>query len=199
MKASKKLSPEKDAPMKWHTQAGNITTNLKVKVDSTLTALSATNIVTWRCHMNYCTKGRYDMILGRYVLTESELILKFSEHVIKSDDGPFNGSTTPMVDLGKYIFKDLNTGKITPEEFFTNVYAEEVYESEHVRTATKRLHVILDAKYEKSYLHKVMENRCQYLTMTQRNELLKLLQKPEEFFDGTLGTWKIDPVDFRLK
>ena len=37
-----------------------------------------------------------------------------------------------MVDLGTYIFKDLNTGKITPEELFTNAYAKEVYESQHV-------------------------------------------------------------------
>ena len=37
-----------------------------------------------------------------------------------------------------------------------------------------------------------MDNRCQYLTMTQHNELLKLLQKSEEFFDGTLGTWLIE-------
>ena len=71
-----------------------------------------------------------------------------------------------MVDLGTYIFKYLNTGKITPEESFTNAYVEEVYESEHVRTATKRLCVILDAKYGKSDLHQVMENQCQHLTMT---------------------------------
>ena len=44
-----------------------------------------------------------------------------------------------------------------------------------------------------------MENQCQHLTMTQRNELLKLLQKFEELFDGTLGTRKTDPVDFELK
>ena len=35
--------------------------------------------------------------------------------------------------------------------------------------------------------------------MTQHNELLKLLQKLEELFGGTLGTWKIDPVYFELK
>ena len=50
--------------------------------------------------MDYSTKGRYDMILGRYVLTESGLILKFSEHVIKADNVRFKGSTTPKVDLG---------------------------------------------------------------------------------------------------
>ena len=44
-----------------------------------------------------------------------------------------------------------------------------------------------------------MENQCQHLTRAQHNELLELLQILEELFDGTLGTWKIDPVDFELK
>ena len=95
-----------------------------------------------------------------------------------------------MVDLGTHVFKDLNIRKITPKQYFTNAYIEEVYEPEHVRTINKLLRVILDAKYKKGDLHKVMENQCQHLTVTQRNELLKLLQKFEEFFDGTLDTWK---------
>ena len=65
----KKLSSEKYAPMKWHMQAGSITTNLKVKVNSTLPALSATNVVTWKCHVDDSAKGRYDTILGKYLLT----------------------------------------------------------------------------------------------------------------------------------
>ena len=44
-----------------------------------------------------------------------------------------------------------------------------------------------------------MKNQCQLLKKTQRNELLKLLQKSDELFDVTLGTWKTDPVDFELK
>ena len=44
--------------MQWHTQAGNITTNIKVKVDFTLPALRATNVVTWRCHIDDSVKGR---------------------------------------------------------------------------------------------------------------------------------------------
>ena len=32
-----------------------------------------------------------------------------------------------MVDLGMYIFKDLNTEKITAEESFTVAYIKEVY------------------------------------------------------------------------
>ena len=81
-----------------------------------------------------------------------------------------------MVYLGTYEFKYLNTGKVTPKVSFTNAYTEELYELEHVRTDTKRLRVILDAKYEKADSHKVMETQCQHITVTQCNELLKLLQ-----------------------
>ena len=44
-----------------------------------------------------------------------------------------------------------------------------------------------------------MENRCQHLTITQRNELLKLLQKFKELLDRTLSTWKTSPVEMELK
>ena len=44
-----------------------------------------------------------------------------------------------------------------------------------------------------------MKNQFQNLTETQGNDLPKLLQKIEYFFDGTLGTWKTYPVYFILK
>ena len=100
--------------MQWYTQAGNITSDLKVNVDFTLPALNATNAMTWKFHVDDSNNCRCDMILGQYLLTELGLNLKFSEHFIKADYGPFNRSTTPMVDLGTYIFKYLNTEKITP-------------------------------------------------------------------------------------
>ena len=57
---------------------------------------------------------------------------------------------------------------------------------------------MLDARYEKEDLNKVIKNQCQYLTETKCNELLKLLLKFEEIFDGTRGTWKTDPLYFEL-
>ena len=51
--------------MQWHTQAGNITTNQKVKINVTLPELSATKKLMWRCHLDDSAKGRYEMVLDR--------------------------------------------------------------------------------------------------------------------------------------
>ena len=82
-----------------------------------------------------------------------------------------------MIDLGTYEFKDLNIGNITTKESFTNAYAEEIYELEQVFNSTKESNVILDDKYNKADLNKVMKNQCQHLIETQHNELMKLSQK----------------------
>ena len=80
-----------------------------------------------------------------------------------------------------------------------NSCVEEVYELEHVRTYTELLCVILYNKYLKEYLNEVVKNQCQHLKEIQQDDLLKLLQKFEELFDVTLGTWEIDPVYFELE
>ena len=79
--------------------------------------------------MEDSTKGTYSVIVGRYLWTELGWILKFSEHVIKSDDGCLMGDTASMAGLGACVFKDLYTGEIKPEELCTEAYIKEVYES----------------------------------------------------------------------
>ena len=44
--ANRKINPKREAVMQSHTQEGNITTNINVKIDITLPGLSATKIVT---------------------------------------------------------------------------------------------------------------------------------------------------------
>ena len=44
-----------------------------------------------------------------------------------------------------------------------------------------------------------MKNKYQKLTEGKWTYIPDLLQKLEYFYDGTLGTWKTDPVDFELK
>ena len=95
-----RLGLKKDYVVQWHTQAGNIATDLKVGLDFTLPEISATNSVTWKFHADDSIKGRYDMILGRNILIELGLNLKLFDRIIEADDGYFKGSTAPMVDLG---------------------------------------------------------------------------------------------------
>ena len=90
--------------MQCHNQEDDININIKVKIDFTLPEISATEIVMWNCHTDDSAKVRYDMILGRDLLTELVLNIKLSEHVIEADYQPLKGLTAPMVDLGKYEF-----------------------------------------------------------------------------------------------
>ena len=74
--------------------------------------------------MDDSAKGRLYMVVDRDLLTALGLNLNFSGQVIEENDGPFNGSASPMADLGTYEFKYLNTRKITPEESFINSYSK---------------------------------------------------------------------------
>ena len=61
--------------------------------------------MTWDCHVDYSAKGRYDILLGRYILTALGLNLKIYYHVIEANGGPFKSPAASMVDLGAYEFK----------------------------------------------------------------------------------------------
>ena len=71
--------------------------------------------MTWNYCVDDSTKVRYYMVLGRDILTALLLHPKFSYQVMEADGGPLKGYTAPMVNLGTYGFKYLNTGNITPE------------------------------------------------------------------------------------
>ena len=125
---------------------GNITTNLRIKIDFDLPEFSATKIVMWNFHVENSTKSRYGMILDRYLLILLRLDLKVSYCVINGSDGPFERCRAPMVNSGMHLFKILNKSKITPEEYFKISCVEGLYELEHLCNSTKQLHMILYAK-----------------------------------------------------
>ena len=74
----------------------------------TLPELSATKLLTFNFHVDDSAKGRYDLILGRDILTALGLNLKFPDHAIEAYDGPFKGYMASVVDMGTYEFKYLN-------------------------------------------------------------------------------------------
>ena len=74
-----KLKPKHLTETTWETQAGKFTTSEKVNVDFCLLESSGTKIVSFKCHVDRSTNSRYNMILGRYLLTTLGLYLKFAE------------------------------------------------------------------------------------------------------------------------
>ena len=96
-KASKKVTPKEDVAMKLHTQAGSITTNIKLRIDFTWTELSAAEILMWNFHVDDSSKGRYEMILGRDLLTALGLNLKWYDHFIEAYYGFKKGQRHPWL------------------------------------------------------------------------------------------------------
>ena len=64
-----KLKAKKTSKTMWENQAVKFMTSKKVNIDFFLLEFSGTNIVMWKCHLDDSNKVRYDMILGRGLLT----------------------------------------------------------------------------------------------------------------------------------
>ena len=65
-------------------------------------------------------------------------------------------------------------------------------------TEAKRIQNILDAKYCKAELAKIAQE-CDQLDKEDQQKLLKLLQKYEHLFDGTVGTWNTNQWTLSLR
>eukprot|EP00969_Alexandrium_andersonii_P304524 13461250-Alexandrium_andersonii.AAC.1 len=79
-----------------------------------------------------------------------------------------------------------------------NTYREAT-EPSSTKEETARAVNILDAKYEKADLPTLVETNSSHLTRDQQDALLKLLQKHEAMFEGTLGAWDGEQIHFDLK
>ena len=62
----------------------------------------------------------------------------------------------------------------------------------------KRAVKILDAKYEKANLKKLVKEHT-HLSVLEQQQLYRLLKKFEDLFDGTLGNWTGPGIDLELK
>ena len=67
-----------------------------------------------------------------------------------------------------------------------------------ITTDAERIQDIIDAKYCKADLASITEG-CELISPAEQDQLLSLLQKFDHLFDGTLGSWNVEPVDLELK
>jgi hypothetical protein len=138
------------------------------------------------------------MIMGRDLISELKLILDFDTQCITWDniDKPMKSQGDLSTETTHY--EDLYTALLSPVSTVLYDVHAEIYEPEHVHAAIKRQTRILDAKYEAADLREIVES-ISTINDTEKGELLRLLQKYEELFDGTLGDWETSPIKLDLK
>ena len=162
--------------VEWTTQAGKMTTSAKANVGFALPQLHESKTVQASTHVVDKLAG-YDMIIGRDLLTELGIDLKFSEHTFVWEERTMQMPLREESDVDGLIMHQ---------------------ETTQLQDATARVKRILDAKHEKADLPKVAAD-CNHLDQEQKESLLALLQKHESLFDGTLGKWHGEEHDIELK
>jgi hypothetical protein len=75
---------------------------------------------------------------------------------------------------------------------------EILYAHDPGTTDAERIQGIIESKYTPADLSKIVEE-CTHLEKAERRQLRHLLQKYEDLFDGSLGTWKTDPIQLEVK
>ena len=75
-----------------------------------------------------------------------------------------------------------------------NAYVDDGFK--YIKNTFKNKCRILDAKYEKVDLNKVMDDKWKHPTKEEQNVLLALLKSFDGFLNGTLIMWNISQVKF---
>ena len=125
----------------------------------------------------------YDLIIDLEKLSKWKTILNVHDKTVTIDH----------IELPMKSLEHLSNKKM-----LNNLY-QEATEPAISQVATKQVTQILDAKYERANLPKVVKDNCGHLNVQQRNELLRLLIQHEELFGGALGNWQDKLVGFKHK
>ena len=176
-------SIETSSKSTWKTAAGSFTSHGKVQLDFRLPEFSESKIVTQDFQAFESENALYDVILGATFLNDLKIILDYDKGVMSWDG----------VDIDMRDPSSLSTS----HQIYT--LFESSTEPESTKSALKRTTHILDAKYEKADLEKIMSDECSHLDDAEKEALLSLLQRYETLFDGTLGDFKTEPVHLELK
>ena len=111
--------------------------------------------------------------------------ISFDQNIIS-----WEGIDIPMRDFNKIKKYSLNR-----KEFKTIIQGSQ--EPLVTQEATDRMIRILDSDYQKVNLKEIIRG-AKNLSQKEKKLLYNLLMKYEDIFDGSLGKWETDPVDFEL-
>ena len=154
---------------------GTIKNDKGAKLKFKLPQFSPTLTVTWICDViNELSNMPYDMILGRDIMKELEL------DVLSSD------MTITMGHI-KVPWSDRNAIPSSLFNIESNIDNDD---------SGDRIKKILDAKYEPANIEEVVHKTA--LPPNKQTTLKTLLQRYESLFDGTLGTFNMNPYNIEL-
>ena len=162
----------KNVPSKtvWTTPGGEMKTTTKCQAQFMIPELHENRVLDYDVHVAK-DLGAYDMIIGRDVMTDLGIDIRFSTESIVWDE-----SVIP--------FKDIDSD------------SQEAFHIPDPDAITPRA-VPLDNDYSKADIAQVCADQTQ-LDAVQQAQLKELLQKYEPLFDGTLGKWNMDPYEIEL-
>ena len=181
----KGLTKKKTPKTVWKTKAGTFTTNSQCELNMKFPAFFENKEVSWNVFVEPERNelGRYDLIIGRDMMLQLGIDLLFSKEKI-TWEGAEVGMQHPA-------FLD--------EERWVDLLEKEIlYAQDPLTIEADKIQAIVDSKYVKADLEKVVEEQS-HLSKKEQKQLLKLLKKFEPLFDGTVGAWKTEPIELELK
>ena len=172
-----KLKPIHGKTTVWKTPAGTMQTTAKVKAQFMLPEFHENRILEWNIHVSP-DKGAYDMIIGRDILEDLGIDIHFSTQTVEWDDA-------------EIPFRDVSQGDWQSFYMQDSCAVQELCQIDRAKK-------ILDNDYHKATLDDVSKMQT-HLSSDEQKELLSLMQKFEDLFDGTLGRWTHEDYHLELK
>ena len=180
----------RDNKVKCIMDAGPYKTTNAVKITFSMPEFSRSKIITHQFNIDY-GKGDsrivYDMIIGCDLMLQLDQKAKFWNQILEWGEAVIHmkepRNLLGQLDLTKRDMRELVMQ--LAEKYFT-------------REATYRVVKILVSTYENANIDEVAAASVQ-LDKNQRANLLSLLIKFDDFFDGTLGKWKNNTVNLEVK
>ena len=138
-----------------------MTTSVKCQAQFTMPKLFDIRVIEWDLYVAP-NMGAYDMIIGRYLLTDLGIDIRFSTNTVEWDS----------------IEIPMKESDATVESF-------QVADPDSIKEANEHIQGILEAKYQAANLREICNNSM-HLDVRQQEKLFSLLSKYESLFDGTL-------------
>ena len=172
----------------YKTAAGTFKSKHSMKLMFTLNEFGRVTNISHAFDLDESKEGiGYNMIIERDLLNQLNIDVRFSNGTIK-----WEVQVVPMKNFQR-IWKDNHVLKNKLRSTILRLI-----EPRSTTEATERVVKILNSKYEKANLNKIVEG-SRNLDKDQKQMLLKLLKQYETPFDGTLGRWNTTPVNIKLR